>query len=231
MTYGFHTHTPTAESLLMHYAAGTLPPYESMLVAAYLAVNARARAQYAAYEAEGGRMIEEADPVDVTTACLNNILAIIEPAAQRAAPAPTPAPTLDPCALPAVMRRLLSVHCPQQKLEWREVSPGIAHINIQLCRTEPRRRSLALLRVDAGRSTPAHRHAGTEITLVLEGSYSDGARLYHTGDLVILNAQSDTHSPSAGDAGCVCMILTDAPVRFENPLLRLISTLIPNGKY
>ncbi len=220
--------TPTPEWLLMQYAAGTLPPYESMLIAAYLALNSAAKQQLARFEAEGGRMLEESAPVKVTGACLNNILAIIEPAGVAARPHPAVhAAKASDCPLPEIMRRLLSTHCPQQKLAWRRLAPGIARIDIQLCRTEPRQRSLALVRVDAGRAAPSHRHQGVEMTLVLEGSYQDGSRSYGAGEMVILGRDSVPHSPSAGAEGCVCMVLTEGAVWLQNPVLRWLSAVMP----
>ena len=217
---------PTAEWLLMQYAAGALPPYESMLVAAYLALNHKAQHRFAAFEAEGGRMIEEEEPVAVTTACLDSILAVIEPVA-RGAKAHPAAPRADGCTLPAIMHRLLAAHCPQQKRQWRQSSPGIAYIDIQLCHTEPRRRRLALMRVDAKHAQPAYVRQGLEITLVLEGSYNTGDQQYRTGDLVILDARTPASSPYAGDEGCVCMVLTEATARAENPLLQFFRSIWP----
>jgi putative transcriptional regulator len=209
----------------MHYAAGTLPPYESMLMAAYLAVSIEAQRKLAAFEAEAGRMMEEVEPVQVTHACLNNILAVIEPAGAAAAPHPASAAARAAdadCTLPLFMQKLLNAHCPQQSTTWEEIAPGVGRIDIRLCRSEPRQRHLRLMRFAPGTDAPAHRHQGLELTLVLDGTYYDGRQNYRRGDLVIMADHSD-HNPHAGDAGCVCLILSDAPVRFHNPVLRLLN--------
>lgn len=220
------TREPSSDWLLMQYAAGALPPYESMLVAAYLATSAAARHKYATFEAAGGRMIDNVEPVSVTHNCLNNILAVIEPAGEAATPhpaAPAAQKVASDCVLPTFMRRLLDTHCPQQNMNWQSISSGVAKIDIRLCHSEPRQRKLRLMRIAPDRQTPTHTHAGIEMTLVLEGSYHDGQARYLPGDLVIVTAEEAEHTPRAGADGCVCMILSEAPVRFHNPLLQALN--------
>lgn len=212
---------PTAEWLLMRYAAGALPPYESMLMAAYLSLSPDARRQMQAFEAEGGRMIEQLEPVSVTHDCLNAVLACIDapqPAAPRAAAA-----TAGTDDVPAVFLQLVERHCPQQNLSWQPLAGGGAKIDITLCRSEPRHRHLRLVRLAPQQQTPQHRHQGVELTLVLQGSFADQGRSYAPGDLMIVTDSQVQHGPRAGDQGCVCMMLTEAPLRFSHPLARMLN--------
>lgn len=222
MTHSFyHTHTPpTADWLLMQYAAGALPPYESMLMAAWLATSAAARQQLRSFEAEGGRMIDDVEPVSVTHGCLNAVLARID--IQAARPVPPTAAAHD--GIPACFVQLVTRHCPQQTFVWRQVTNGAATIDITLCRTEPRHRQLRLLRLGPNQSTPLHSHDGIEITLVLDGSFHDNGRRYAAGDIAIATADPQSrHSPRAEDAGCTCLMLTDAPLRLSNPIARFLA--------
>lgn len=222
-----HADALTTETLLMRYAAGVLPPYESMLMAAYLTVSEDARQRMASFEAEGGRMIESVDPVSVTQTCLNNILAMTQPQQHPAGPAPAPCSDArkdgGDCSIPKLLRKLVDAHCPQQKLSWDHVSPGIAKIDITLCRSEPRTRRLRLLRLDPHQTTPVHHHLGTEITLVLEGGYTDETGSYNRGDMVIVTDPALRHSPRAMDSGCTCLSLTEAPLRFDNMFVQLFN--------
>lgn len=220
-----HTGTLTADTLLMRYAAGVLPPYESMLMAAYLTVSAGARQRMAAFEAAGGQMIETVDPVSVTQTCLNNILALTQPAASPCSEA-TPCPDAEAgedCTIPRLLRQLVSAHCPQQKLDWEHLAPGIAKIDITLCRSEPKTRRLRLLRLAPHQATPVHHHQGVEITLVLEGSFSDETGSYRRGDLVIVSDPHLHHGPRAMADGCLCLALTEAPLRFNNMFFQLFN--------
>ena len=80
----------------------------------------------------------------------------------------------------------------------------------------------------AGGRIPKHTHRGTELTLVLEGSFSDEEGVYHQGDFLMRDAE-DVHTPTAAQtADCICVGVLDAPIRFTgwnyrviNPFLKL----------
>ncbi len=210
----------TSEQLLMRYAAGALPPYESMMMAAHIALNEVARRRFKAYEAEGGRMVETLDPVSVTSACLNNVLSIIE---CGFATAPAPAKKEVSQDIPAPFRQLLEKNCKNTQLVWETLADGVAKIDISLCGTEPRQRKLRLLRLAPNRQTPVHGHHGYELTLVLEGSFADETGRYVQGDLIVLDNPELHHSPRAEAMGCICLTLTQAPLRFTDPLVQLMN--------
>jgi putative transcriptional regulator len=69
---------------------------------------------------------------------------------------------------------------------------------------------------------PSHGHAGPELAIVLDGSYRDEIGLFARGDLADLD-QEVRHQPRAHEGeGCVCLIATERPLRFEGRLLRWI---------
>ncbi len=59
------------------------------------------------------------------------------------------------------------------------------------------------------------------MTLVISGSFTDGADLYGPGDIQDVD-ETVSHTPVAG-AGemCVCLAVSDAPLRFNRLLPRL----------
>lgn len=69
-----------------------------------------------------------------------------------------------------------------------------------------------LMYVAPGMTMPLHDHKGTEITLVLDGSFSDHKGHYQAGDLLI-NEPGDIHAPAiGGDDGCLCLFTARAPI-------------------
>ena len=71
-----------------------------------------------------------------------------------------------------------------------------------------------LLKVDAGRAVPQHTHEGNEMVMVLAGSYQDENGTFAKGDVEIADGAVD-HQPNAGSQeDCVCLVVTDAPLRF-----------------
>ncbi len=85
--------------------------------------------------------------------------------------------------------------------------------------------SLRLLYIPPGKAVPEHRHGGLELTLVLQGSFSDSAGRFKRGDVETADAATD-HQPVA-DPGqpCICLAATDAPLRFRSFLPRLLQPL------
>jgi len=72
----------------------------------------------------------------------------------------------------------------------------------------------------------AHGHAGNEMTLVLQGSYRAGGARFRAGDVECAD-EATNHQPVA-DPGetCVCLAVTDAPLRFGNLLGRMMQPFI-----
>jgi putative transcriptional regulator len=74
--------------------------------------------------------------------------------------------------------------------------------------------TLRLLRVRPGTALPRHAHRGTELTLVLEGAFSDETGRHGPGDLVEVEGE-ESHRPVAeGTADCVCLVATEGRLRF-----------------
>jgi putative transcriptional regulator len=86
--------------------------------------------------------------------------------------------------------------------------------------------SVRLLHIPPGQAVPDHSHNGLELTLVLQGSFSDDTGRFGVGDLEIAD-QALEHTPIA-DAGlpCICLAATDAPLRFNSFLPRLLQPLL-----
>jgi putative transcriptional regulator len=85
--------------------------------------------------------------------------------------------------------------------------------------------SARLLFIPAGQSVPDHGHRGTELTLVLQGSFSDQVDRFARGDIEIANEDLN-HQPIAGsEADCICLAATDAPLRFNSLIPRLLQPI------
>ncbi len=96
------------------------------------------------------------------------------------------------------------------RLRW--LAPGVRHA--VLLRGGPADGTLRLLRVKPGVAMPRHAHRGTELTLVLEGAFSDETGRHGPGDLVEMEGE-ESHRPVAeGTADCVCLIATQGRLRF-----------------
>ena len=76
------------------------------------------------------------------------------------------------------------------------------------------------------RATLAHGHAGSEITVVLQGSFSDQDGRYAQGDFLV-RGPGDEHRPvAAADSDCLCLAVLDAPIRLGGLLGRLANPFL-----
>jgi putative transcriptional regulator len=104
------------------------------------------------------------------------------------------------------------------KLRWRRLGFSAKHLPIA---TRDGRSSVRLLRIPAGQPVPEHGHGGPELTLVLKGCLVDGEQRFHRGDVECTD-ETVEHQPSAGpEEDCVCLAVTDAPLRFKSRIARL----------
>jgi putative transcriptional regulator len=214
------------DRLLMDYAAGRLSAPESLVVAAHLTINTEARRKVSQYEAFGGRLMCETEPAPVRAECLSNVLTRIgtAPPAVREVSAPPACGLAPDVPVPPAIRTLIAGVCRRLETDgWTRVTPGFSKMELRLA-SEPRpAQRLRLMRLDPGQGAPRHAHRGTEITLVLQGSFSDETGRYGPGDILIIADPRLVHQPVAAAEGCVCLTLTEAPLRFEEPMRRIMN--------
>ena len=124
---------------------------------------------------------------------------------------------------PALVQRLMAGD--YDELDWQRLTPAL---RISRLRTGDPDNEFALYHIKAGGSIPKHTHRGTELTLVIEGSFSDEEGVYHPGDFLMRDAEH-VHTPTAAQTSdCICIGVLDAPIRFTawnyrmlNPFLKL----------
>ena len=211
----------SADELLIAHAAGRLPEPVALAVATHLALNPAARSRYRRYEAFGGALLRGQEPARLAEGAWDRLLDRLE--ARRAEPPGEPADPSrrhDGPALPLPLRDY--VPGPLDSLRWRNYGTAAeAEIPIRA----PGYRT-TLVRVRAGRAVPRHTHEGNELTVVLEGAFHDEAGHYRRGDLAIADRAVD-HSPVADEDGdCLCLAVTDAPLRLTGTFGRLLNPFV-----
>jgi putative transcriptional regulator len=77
--------------------------------------------------------------------------------------------------------------------------------------------------MEKGGRVPEHTHRGSELTLVINGEFSDGLSHYDSGDFISLTGEH-THAPiSDADEGCLVFSIVDKPLHFTSGLARLLN--------
>jgi len=109
------------------------------------------------------------------------------------------------------------------ELQWSRVSPSI---KLTTLLHDKNGSQIALSRTRPGGKMPHHSHTGDEITVVLEGSFSDEGGVYRRGDFIYRDAK-DKHTPVVTkDAECICLMVLDAPIQFTGFFTRLLNPLL-----
>ncbi len=234
-------HHPS-DAVLTAYAAGALGEGLSLLVATHLSLCPTCRAALAAAEALGGALLESIALAPMSGDACASVLARLDDGRAEAPNAPvtaqrgsvtrrrapsSPARAGQPGRhagtpeLPAPLRDYVS---DLSAARWQWVGTGVRQLDLM---HRPRGRDTArLLRIAPGRVLPHHGHGGLELTVVLQGSFSDEQGRFTRGDLAEIDADA-AHQPIA-DSGepCICLIGTDAPLRFSGLVPRVVAPML-----
>ncbi len=122
--------------------------------------------------------------------------------------------------IPKVIAKLL----PRDgKLKWARVSKGLKTARLT---TGQREYEVAFQRITSGNTVVEHDHGGLEVTLVLCGSFSDADGVYSEGDFLV-RTPGEIHRPTATqNQDCLCISVTQAPVKMTGFLGKLINPFL-----
>lgn len=202
-------------ALLAGYASGTLPAPLAVLVAGHLELSPVNRRYVAELESLAGRAVEDAPamPLGGRDARLSAIFGAGAPEPLR------PAPRRDR-RLPDAICRFIGHDFAD--IPWKGRLPGFREFRVG--DFDGLKTSVFWIR--AGQKIPSHTHDGGEVTLVMEGGFSDVLGSYERGDIAV-NDSSVDHRPVADEDGdCVCFAVTDAPLRLTGVIGRLLNPFI-----
>jgi putative transcriptional regulator len=205
-----------ADSLLAHFAAGSLEQAEHIVVAAHVSMCGRCRRMVSAFERLGGVAVESGAPAAMSANAFDAVMARIDLDDESPVNAvTTPAGEFGP--LPRVLN-----HYEIGPVKW--VAPGVSMRPIQL--SGPGRARAFLLRSAPGTKMLEHTHTETELTCVLEGSFDHEGGHFGPGDFDLGDPTVD-HRPIVGTEGpCLCLVAMTGKLRINGLLGRLIEPLI-----
>ena len=202
------------DALLAAYAARTLSPPLTALVAAHLELKLDNRAYVAALEAAHGVFLEELEPIPLVgrDRRLVNIFASQDPDETEPAPAQPPA---DDTILPPALRRFLGYD--YAKLTWRTRLPGIKEAVV----AQDDVGVTSFVCGPPGRQLPLQTRDDLKVALVLAGSFTDANGQYERGDIAFADSEADGRPMVDGDDDCVCFIVSGGRAKPSSPLGRI----------
>lgn len=199
-------HHHLEDDTLFAYAAGHLPEAFNLIIAAHVSLCDTCRATVESFDALGGAVIEEVAMAQMSAGSLAQALAGLD--MTPAAPVPARKPGVFPAPLQGYVGGDLA------DVVWRPVGLGVKQAILSTSDAATAR----LLKIPAGVEIPDHSHEGTEMTLVLQGAYSDEGGRFARGDIDVADG-SVHHTPVAAmGEDCICLAVTEAPLKFKGLL-------------
>jgi putative transcriptional regulator len=201
---------------LMAFSAGTLNEALSAVVAAHVSSCSHCAREVEAMDMVGSVMLAGM-PVQMTD---GPVCVPEQPTAQPVAQV-APASNDDDeggVDIPAPIRRRFGIT--GKDIRWQPLAPGVWHCRLPLGSAEAG--DLRLLRIAPGYRMLEHGHGGTELTLVLQGAFSDSTGEYLPGDIQEV-ADETEHCPVADRVtGCVCLIASEERARFRGVVGKIV---------
>lgn len=207
-------HHPGSESL-MSCSAGSMPEAFAAVMASHISICPACRKELALMEEIGVQLFRSIKPSAMTR---EPPIAMMRRAEADSAPS-GPSEFAPPTAggMPAPLVALAGSDL--DGVPWKRLAPGVQHFPLPL--TPGATGQLRLIKVAPGTVLPEHDHSGSELTLVLRGSYRDETGHYKTGDVADM-APGSGHGPIADPVeGCVCLIASEDKMRFKSVLAKL----------
>jgi len=201
------------DHLLMGYAAGNLPEAFNLIVASHVSMCDDCRARLESFEALGGTVLNDtiAAQAEMAPGSLDDCLAKLD-GTEQVQPEQR---DLASYTLPAPLRDYVGGD--RDAIRWKSVGGGVKQAILATSASA----SARLLYIPAGAAVPDHGHRGMELTMVLQGAFSDETDRFGRGDVEIADEDLE-HMPVAEPGeDCICLAVTDAPLRFRSWLPRL----------
>lgn len=208
------------DATLMSYAAGTLPEALGAVVATHLTMCDESRKKVAAMEEIGSALLANLSPAALTKSA---------PIMGKTINGPTPDEgdhVLDAIErsgdVPQPLSRIIGSDLGSVK--WKRLGLGAWHLPLTI--SPQANGDLRLIKIGPGQAMPEHGHGGSELTLVLAGSYSDVTGRYGVGD-VADHDDKVVHRPMADiKTGCICLIASEQKAKFKGLFARLVQPFV-----
>lgn len=228
-------HHPT-DNLLVEFAAGTLDTAQAVAVNAHLHFCTKCQQNIKKMEQTGGAMLDSLNPEALAEDSFDKLLSAIESVCSddNSAEANAINSKVDSRSteaikiardygrLPNVVAKMMS----QKALKWRYVNSSLQTSHLVAGQNV---HQVSLQKIRAGGVAPEHDHSGTEMTVVLKGSFSDKEGIYQEGDF-ILKEPGQIHQPiSARNEDCLCLSVESAPVKLTGFFGRMVNPFIKHN--
>lgn len=199
----------------MSCAAGSQPEAVAAVMAAHISLCPQCAAELRMMEEVGAVLFEDVRPAPVSRP------APVMEARSREAEGEVCRPARVSGDVPAPLVALVGPSL--DGIPWKRLGPGVWHYPLPL--SKGAKGDLRLLKVAPGKAMPDHGHGGTELTLMLKGSYHDKIGEFRRGDVADLDQDVEHQPVSDANDGCICLVASEGKARFKGFFARLVQPL------
>ena len=208
---------PTDE-LLVSYSAASLPLSQALCISVHLENCGECSQKFQRLNQVGSELMLQLKPSPPSPGLKDQLLDQLDSITENAE---TDRHRPGNTSVPRCLHQFVKTG--YEDISWNRLSRDIQ--SYELCRDQNNAK-VELLRIRPGGTSNTHTHMGDEYTVILEGSFSDEAGLYHKGDFLLRDA-SDQHTPVATlDKYCICLAVTEAPIQLTGFFGRLLNPFI-----
>ena len=210
-----------ADDWLIAYAAGNLSEAKSTLVATHASLHPQLHAKIQDAETVAGALLGTTDKADLSDGFFDRLMNTID-AQDGEAIDVEKAIAKKGSTVPQPLADYLNGDL--DSVNWRFMGPGMKQAKLW---TGENGEKLWLLKAKGGTEIPEHGHNGSEMTLVLQGSYHVDGQKFGVGDLEIASDDIEDHRPMIDEGeDCICLVVTEAPIKLKSLLARAVQPFI-----
>ncbi|MGI9295421.1 MAG: ChrR family anti-sigma-E factor [Pseudomonadales bacterium] len=202
------------KSMLVDYSAGNMSFGPALCVTAHLEYCQLCQRELQGMTTLGAVLMEQQRGTEVSPELLDRVMQEID----NEDPLPTqPTPRKKQSVLLNFVPRDL------QSMAWHGMSDTLKTHELDVgdpCHL------VTLIRMRRGGAVPKHTHKGQEITLVLQGGFSDANGSYRVGDFVECTSEIEHQPVAHQDEDCICLTSRSAPIKFTGPFMRSLNPFV-----
>jgi putative transcriptional regulator len=215
-------HHHPEDDTIAGYAAGALPAALALVVGCHLQFCEHCRQRVAQAEATGGGLLSNVAPRPMGASRREAMLAALDDAPVVSAAVAASANRTQAASgdIPSLLRPLVSVDN-FSDLPWKTIVPGMRHLPLDCGEG-----TLRLLNIGAGMKMPVHTHRGNELTLVLQGGYSDELGQFNAGDFADLDGSVEHQPVADSDRNCICLGGLDDKLQFRGWVAKFMQPFV-----
>lgn len=199
------------EPMMVAYAAGSLEFPFALVAAAHVSLCDECRARHGSHETVGGAVLDTQAPEVVSAEMKDALFASLDAR-----------PEDDPVygrsgVYPGPVVAALKGQPPRWKSVGKGVRQSILHADAE--------GSVRLIYIPPGQAVPDHGHNGIELTLVLQGAFSDDVGRFGVGDLEVADDTLEHIPVAESGTPCICLAATDAPLKFKGLIPKILQPI------